>query len=29
MIEMLSDETDPNPGKILADFEKGALNAFS
>ena len=29
MIEMLSEETNPNPGKILADFEKAALNAFS
>ena len=28
-IEMLSEETNPNPGKILADFEKAALNAFS
>ena len=26
---MLSEETNPNPGKILADFEKAALNAFS
>ena len=29
MIELLSEETNPNPGKILADFEKAALNAFS
>ena len=29
MIEMLSEGTNPNPGKILADFEKAALNAFS
>ena len=28
-IEMLSEETNPNPGKILGDFEKAALNAFS
>ena len=29
MIELLSEETNPNPGKILTDFEKEALNAFS
>ena len=29
MIELLSDETNPNPGKTLADLEKSALNAFS
>ena len=29
MIEMLSEETNPNPGKTPADFEKEALNAFS
>ena len=29
MIELLSEETNPNPGKILADFEKAALNAFN
>ena len=29
MIELLSEETNPNPGKILANFEKAALNAFS
>ena len=28
-IEMLSEETNPNPGKVLEDFEKAALNAFS
>ena len=27
MIEMLSEETNPKPGKKLADFEKAALNA--
>ena len=29
MTELLSEETNPNPGKILAHFEKAALNAFS
>ena len=29
MIELLKEETNPNPGKILADFEKAALNALS
>ena len=29
MIELLSEETSPNPGKMLADFEKAALNAFN
>ena len=29
MIELLSEETNPNPGKILADFEKAALIAFN
>ena len=29
MVELLSEETNPNPGKVLADFEKAALNAFS
>ena len=29
MIELLSEETNPNPGKILADFAKATLNAFS
>ena len=29
MIKLLSEETNLNPGKILADFEKAALNAFS
>ena len=29
MIELLSEETKPNPGKKLADFEKAALNASS
>ena len=28
-IQLLSEETNPNPGKKLADFEKAALNAFS
>ena len=27
MIELLSEDTNPNPGKILADFEKAALDA--
>ena len=27
--ELLSGETNPNPGKILADFDNAALNAFS
>ena len=29
MIKLLTEKTNPNPGKILADFEKAALNAFS
>ena len=29
MIELLSEEANSNPGKILADFEKAALIAFS
>ena len=29
MIEVLSEETNPRPGKKLADFEKAALNVFS
>ena len=29
MIELLSEATDPNPSKVLADFEKVTLNAFS
>ena len=29
MIELLIEETEPNHGKKLADFEKAALNAFS
>ena len=29
MIELLSEETNPNPGKILADFKKTVLNGFS
>ena len=28
-IELLSEGTNPNPGKKLVDFEKAALNAFS
>ena len=29
MIVLLSEETNLNPGKILADFEKAALNALA
>ena len=29
MIELLSEETNPNTGKKLADSEKAGLNAFS
>ena len=29
MIELLSEETNRNPGQILTYFEKTALNAFS
>ena len=29
MIEFLSEETNPNPDKLLADCENAGLNAFS